>query len=221
MINTLFLGVEEKITVIGDRNNYIAKSLFPCSIRILNRFGIEQDRFSNVTSNFSFSLPTDDLYKIEVTNGIYEQDVKIYSGFNEVSNINCFDNIYHGYFSSAAVLFSLNLLQIINNSKKSISCYGSCPTTVTKTECYYTDSTAVGTPDTTYYFEDSYNNEITDIPVSSSSIAASPAIKKAILFNSDIFDQGLEPLIIPVDRSLVFLNTEETLPVEFNFLIEQ
>jgi len=175
MINNLFLGAGEKRTVIGDCHNYVAKSLFPCSIRILNRFGKEQDRFDNVTSNFSFTLPSDDLYKIEVTNGIFAQDVKIYSGFCEVKNLNCFENTYNGFFSSDSILFEFNLLQITNNSKKSISCYGLSPTLDLSTNVYFTDAVNVGTPTATYYFKDSYNNVITDIPVSNSSIAVLPA----------------------------------------------
>jgi len=222
MINNLYLSGDEKRTVVGDCYNYVAKSLFPCSIRVLNRFGQEHDRFDNITSGFSFKLPVDDLYKIEITNGAFAQDVKIYSGVCEVKNINCFSETYHSFLMIPSVLFSFSLLQIVNNSKQSLSCtIAANDISNSKNTVHLSDTTLIGVPTATYYLTDANNDTISDIALSESSSATSLTNPIKACLYTGYNNYPLMPGTIPAESSLIYMCYSASQQMDLNIKVER
>ena len=101
MLNTLFLAANEKRIIVADRYIFFKKCLFPVNVRILNKFGLESARFENVTSQFEVDLKINDLYKIEITNGVFNQDVQIDSNPFLIKNSAKFNNFLHGSIIAA------------------------------------------------------------------------------------------------------------------------
>jgi len=164
MINTLFLGASEKRTVVGGNYNYVAKSLFPCSIRVLNKFGIEEDRFDNVTSGFQFKLPSESLYKLEVTNNIYAQDIKIYSGNFLVSNFSPILNKLRCFCFASGTASNYSFAHIKNLSKMSFRIFLEASGTLYH-RIAFSDNTVFGTETGSNNFTDCLNNISSDFTI--------------------------------------------------------
>jgi len=220
MINTLFLDASEKRTVVGGNYNYVAKSLFPCSIRVLNKFGIEEDRFDNITSGFGFKLPSESLYKLEVTNNIYGQDIKIYSGFFEVKGINQFEQEYYNRFSSPGNSGSYSHIQIVNNGKKSVVI--SLNTSSTAYHVFATAGVEIyGTYGSTVYVKDVNSNNYPGALVYQgyntsilSSTISYTQIKAAFL------TEQFNNFKLPINRSLIVVNTSVSTTCSGNIKIK-
>jgi len=209
MINTLFLDASEKRTVMGGSYNFVAKSLFPCSIRVLNKFGIEEDRFDNITSGFGFKLPSTDLYKLEVTNNIYDQDIKIYSGKFEIKNLSPFSEEFkiRVYLGTQAAVYSY--ARIYSENKQAFKITLDSINTHTFKVLVYANETAVGTILSTTLLLNMNNDDNTKQVYyengTMSSVLSSNVLSYTKLYG-DSYHTPIDSFIVPANHGLFLVN---------------
>jgi hypothetical protein len=208
MINTLLLGSGEKRTVIGGAYNYVAKSVFPCSIRVLDKFGGEVDRFDDVTSGFAFKLPEEDLYKLEVTNALYAQDVKVYSGNFEVKGVNEFTNEYRNLTYSQAVAGNYSYNHIKNNTDYAVLMMGRTNNTQGHM-MFYTSCAVFGTETDTKYSFDANGNVLSGLEIvigfHSTTASSYKFYYGSMSLNYPLSDQSI--IKIPANKGLIFITS--------------
>ena len=108
MLNTLYMAAGEKQTIIADRFIFFKKCLFPVNIRVMDKYGLETGRFDSVTSKFEVDLQENSLFKIEITNGFFGQDIQIHSNPFWVRSDNIFDENSYGYLYISSVTAKYN-----------------------------------------------------------------------------------------------------------------
>lgn len=219
MINTLFLDAGEIRTVNANKYNVVAKSLFPCSIRVLDKFGVESDRFDDVTSGFSFCMPECGLYKLEITNGIYGQDVKIYSGVFEVKNVNKFTHTYSTLLYVGGTASNYSYFHLKNYSKKSlIICIEDMGNKQISID--YTDNGVIGTELITNHSIDVLSNDNLLIPIIEGYTNSYSSYKFARqIFRGD-YGNNHTFFKVPAQRGFFYINGSVATELKSSFKIQ-
>jgi len=224
MNNTLFMAAGEKRTINAMEFNYVGKCCFPASIRVIDKFGIERERFDNISSNFSFQLDDQDLYKLEITNGDAPQDVVIYTSFFQVKNANIFKETYYSSIITSSVLFMANFVQLKNLTKKSVKVYvGDKYYDKTCNLNYYfvSNTDDYGTVVATYYPFDFKNEDCELLPILESNSIALPTEK--LMVSQQATPPTIEILnsfILPAYYSLIIASQEASFNLGLNLKIE-
>jgi len=224
MNNTFFMTAGEKRTINAMEFNYVGKCCFPASVRVLDKFGIERERFDDISSNFSFQLDNQDLYKLEITNGGAAQDIIIYSSFFQIKNTNIFKETYYSSIVTTAVLFSANFVQLKNLTKKSIKVnVGDKHYDKTDNFNFYfiSNTDDYGTVVTTYYPFNFKNENYELIPILESNNPALPTEK--LMVSQRLIPPTIESFnsfILPAYYSLIIATMEPSFNLKLNLKIE-